>query len=47
VTKVLQEEELNPQIWLDDSPEKAVRRLIDIANRRGGPDNVTAIAVFF
>jgi protein phosphatase len=47
LTKVLNLEEINRQIWLDDSPEKFVERLIHLANQRGGPDNITAIAVFF
>jgi PPM family protein phosphatase len=47
VTKVLQLDELNQQIWLDDSPEKFVERIIHLGNQRGGPDNITGIAVFF
>ncbi|MGA2051778.1 MAG: protein phosphatase 2C domain-containing protein [Opitutales bacterium] len=47
VTKVLRLDELNQQVWLDDSPEKFVERIVHIANQRGGPDNVTAIAIFF
>jgi len=47
VTKVLQLNELSQQIWLDDSPEKFVERVIHVANQRGGPDNITAVAIFF
>ena len=47
VTKVLQLDELNQQIWLDDSPEKFVERIIHLGNQRGGPDNITGIAIFF
>jgi protein phosphatase len=47
VTKVMEHDELTQQIWLDDNPEKFVERLIHLANQRGGPDNITAIAVYF
>lgn len=46
VTKVLQDAEINKLVWMDDSPEKFTQRVIDIANDRGGPDNITLIAVY-
>jgi len=46
VTKVLQEDELTHQIWLDDSPENFLRRMIHLGNERGGPDNITGVAIY-
>ncbi len=46
VTKVFQEEELHYEAWANDTPEKLVARLIKVGNERGGPDNITAIAIY-
>lgn len=46
VTKVFHEEEINYEVWAQDTPEKLVNRLIKVGNDRGGPDNLTAIAIF-
>ena len=46
VTKVFHEEELNYEATLSESPEKLVARLVKLGNERGGPDNLTAVAVF-
>lgn len=46
VTKVFQEEELHQEAWASDTPEKLVNRIIKVGNERGGPDNITAIAIY-
>jgi protein phosphatase len=46
VTKVFQEEELQYEAWANDTPEKLVNRIIKVGNERGGPDNITAIAIY-
>jgi len=46
LTKVMTNDEVDSEIWMDNSPERLVQRLIKIANDRGGPDNITCIAVF-
>jgi len=46
VTKVFHEEELNYEAWAHATPEKLVAHLIKIGNERGGPDNITAVAVY-
>jgi protein phosphatase len=46
VTKVFQEKELTETVWASDTPEKLVARLVKLGNERGGPDNLTAVAVF-
>lgn len=46
VTKTLTPAELHAQARAADHPEVLVEELIRIGNDRGGPDNITAIAVF-
>ena len=46
VTKVVTPAELHSQIRSADHPEIFVEELIRIGNDRGGPDNITAIAIF-
>ncbi len=47
VTKTMNEDELVDEAFRTDDPESFVARIIDTANERGGPDNVTAVALFF
>lgn len=46
VSKTMHMDEVHSLIFAAASPEAAVRKLIDTANERGGPDNTTAIAIF-
>jgi len=46
LTKVLEPEEINVKVWAGNDPEQLVRDLIKLSNERGGPDNITTIAVF-
>lgn len=46
VTKTMSLDEIHSDILHAAEPEPFVTRLIDIANDRGGPDNITAIAIF-
>jgi protein phosphatase len=46
VTKVFEQKEIADTAWLFDSPEKLVTHLIKEGNERGGPDNITAVAVY-
>ena len=47
VTKVFEEGELVECVIKVASPQELVNNIIDFANERGGPDNCTAIALFF
>ena len=47
ITRALEPEELSRQADLAATPQAYVRSLISEANRRGGRDNATAIALFF
>lgn len=40
---VVSQETIRETLVAEDTPEAAARRLIDLANRGGGPDNVTAV----
>ncbi|RNL83332.1 Stp1/IreP family PP2C-type Ser/Thr phosphatase [Halostreptopolyspora alba] len=40
---VVSKETIRETLAAEDTPEAAARRLIDLANRGGGPDNVTAV----
>lgn len=46
ITKVLSREELLTLNRLSTRPQGLLRRAIDLANAKGGPDNSTGIAVF-
>jgi len=46
VTKTMQPEELARLINECDTPEQFVNGVITLGNNRGGPDNITAIALF-
>ncbi len=46
VTKTHEMDELGERLQKADSPEAFVRSIVEVANERGGPDNVTAIAIF-
>lgn len=46
VTKTMQPEELARLINDCDTPEQFVNGVITLGNNRGGPDNITAIALF-
>jgi len=47
VTKTMEMDEIHEKILAVSSPKELVQDIIETANQRGGPDNVTAIAVFF
>ena len=47
VSKTMHLDEVHGLITAAEGPKSFVRQLIDIANERGGPDNTTAIALFF
>ena len=47
VTKTMQPEELARLINTVNTPEDFVSGVITLGNNRGGPDNITAIALFF
>ncbi|MBC2594064.1 serine/threonine-protein phosphatase [Ruficoccus amylovorans] len=46
VSKTMTMDEVHTLILAANSPKSFVRRLIALANERGGPDNTTAIAIF-
>ncbi len=46
VTKTLSMEELHEMILEAEGPDAFVRDVIALGNQRGGPDNITAIALF-
>lgn len=43
VTEVLSDDVLSAVLAADHDPETVVRRLIDLANEGGGPDNITCV----
>jgi len=47
VTKTMEMDEVHEKILHADSPRAFVQDVIETANQRGGPDNVTAIGLFF
>lgn len=47
VTKVISSDELESIASLANSAKSFVKDIIQLANKRGGPDNTTAIALFF
>lgn len=46
VTKVISSEELHDLALEADSAKVLVQNIIELANVRGGPDNITAVAIF-
>lgn len=46
VTKTWEHAELQASFYLAEDPESLVRQIVDVGNERGGPDNITAIAIF-
>ncbi|MEO0795061.1 MAG: protein phosphatase 2C domain-containing protein [Verrucomicrobiota bacterium] len=47
VTKTMEMDEVHEKILTATSPKEFVQEIIETANMRGGPDNVTVIAMFF
>jgi len=43
ITRLVRDAELSEFLAHATTPEETLRELIDLANRRGGPDNVTAV----
>jgi len=46
VTKVFEENEIDETAWAHDTPEELVSHIIKVGNERGGPDNITAVAIY-
>lgn len=46
ISRVVRHAELAEQLGTGDDPEAALREIIALAIRRGGPDNATGVAVF-
>lgn len=46
VSKTMKMDELHERIFAATDPQVFVKEIIDTANDRGGPDNVTAVAIF-
>jgi protein phosphatase len=46
VTKVFEEPEIEQAAWDCATPEKLVTHIINLGNERGGPDNITAVAIY-
>lgn len=46
VTKTMNLDEIHDEILKENDPEAFVTKIIDTANDRGGPDNITAIAIY-
>lgn len=46
ITRLVPDRELGEMLAAADSPRAAVDRLVELAARRGGPDNATAVALF-
>ena len=45
ITRLIREAELAEMLGQDTEPAKLVQELIELANRRGGPDNSTAVVI--
>jgi protein phosphatase len=43
ITRLVRDAELSEFLAHATTPEETLRELIDLANRRGGPDNATAV----
>ena len=46
VTRMMPDTELGELVSHADSPEEAIRTIVSLAVRRGGPDNATGVLVF-
>jgi len=46
VTRLIRESELGDMVGVDAEPEQVLRDIVELANKRGGPDNSTAILIF-
>lgn len=46
ITKTVETDELNTMVSEHSDPESYIKQLIKLANQRGGPDNITAIAIY-
>lgn len=46
ITKTVQDEHIHEALAECETPQRLVKELIDMANRAGGPDNSTVVAVF-
>ncbi|HWA86489.1 MAG TPA: protein phosphatase 2C domain-containing protein [Opitutus sp.] len=46
VTRLIRDHELGDMVAKSGEPEKLLREIIDLAVRRGGPDNATGVLVF-
>jgi serine/threonine protein phosphatase PrpC len=46
VTRLIRESELGELVARDAEPAEVLRNIVDLANKRGGPDNSTAIVIF-
>jgi protein phosphatase len=46
VTRLIRESELAEYLSLDAEPAEILRQIVELANRRGGPDNSTGILIF-
>lgn len=47
LTEVVSADEIGQVIGATDEPEAATTRLVNMANERGGPDNITAVVAYF
>ena len=41
------DEEIREAVWAGAEPDEALQRLVDLANERGGKDNITVVLVYF
>lgn len=46
VTRMIPDSELASILWKFDTPKAAIEEIVQLAVRRGGPDNATAVAIF-
>ncbi|HVS52315.1 MAG TPA: protein phosphatase 2C domain-containing protein [Opitutaceae bacterium] len=46
VTRMMPDSEIGGIVMKDGAPEEIVREIVELAVRRGGPDNATAVLVF-
>jgi serine/threonine protein phosphatase PrpC len=43
---MIPDSELASILWKFDTPKAAIEDIVQLAVRRGGPDNATAVAIF-